>query len=335
MLARALIATIISGFMLFAGAVIVATFQQSDLAGAHAILAGREGRFACRLLAWGAVVAGALTLLASFAAFFDNEDDDGFRRRGFPKLVPLLLIAASLGFLWFAYACAARVEPPAPPPIVADPDLELDGGEPPSEPLEIDSGPEPEPEPLPPPTPAPLASETDFVWNYQYPLILNGPSQRSPAMEAALADLFTGDAPGGLAREAFCGAAWTAVTGAASEEGPRARNLARSRLRAELAAKAAARWLDRQDENCPRPVLLAVDLGQHAPTGADEADGGRHTGYQRQILIISRATAEPTETVSAEEAAEELRALLRDDPASVLGARVYSRAPAIFAPALD
>lgn len=314
---RALIAGTLALVMLVAGLFIVAS-----LAGAspHDLvpllsLSRASADLLCFLAAWGALVSGALAVIAGFLAFIAREDVDEIRRRGFPKALPILLIALSLALAWYALRCA---ETPPPTPIDAP------------------VAPTPQPQPPPPVEPekpkpeievaAPTVTgvASSFEWRFMDPLI----RERGP--------LWTGGETAPFANEnealaLLCGKAWVAVTGSASEEGPADRNERRARLRAERAAVAARRFLARHAE-CGETPVFAVSLGQHAPTGAGGGDGAA-TAYQRQMFVIARARASAEAALSRSAARAELAAFLADGAsASILAERRFSSAPVLLEP---
>jgi hypothetical protein len=128
----------------------------------------------------------------------------------------------------------------------------------------------------------------------------------------------------------LCGKAWVAFTGSASEEGPADRNAMRAKARAELVAARAEAWLDAHSD-CRRPVIVALDLGQHQATNVGDPGA---TAYQRQLLVISRARATPEESVSSAAAVEEMEKFYADDVmrSRLLGARNYRHQAAAFIP---
>ncbi len=316
--ARAILAAFLAAVMLLAGSLIVARTggrEAADLV--EILLAGPGAGLWCFLAAVGAFLFGGLGVLAAFLAFIAHEEpDDGpFRRRGFPKSAPILLIIASLALVWFALRCAGAPEPEAPIAVAVEPeappadDLDdtLAGGEPP--PDIVDEG------------PVVSYAETGFDWTFKDPLIRDGGPQwmtrdRPFTDESAAASL--------------CGMAWVAVTGSASEEGPADRNAERARLRAAAAADAARGWIARHPD-CGDTFVFAVDLGQHAAGAPD--DTGAATAYQRRVLVMSRSRRDG-ETLTIEAARAELAGWLAD-PASralLLGGRRFPAEPVILAP---
>ncbi len=325
---RSVIAAIVALVMLATGSILIMAQENATYADFLALLRLRapNASLLCVLAGWGAVVAAALAVLTAFAAFI-AEDDDGIRRRGFPKGIPVIFLLMALALFWGAIRCVTRaapetvrvvVAPPAPAPAV-----------------------EPEPEPLPPLPEAPLAPSappvetfaTAMTWQFMYPLFLDGTYRQSSENTKALARLFPPDDPYSEVRGMLCGKAWVAFTGSASEEGPFERNERRSRLRAELVAAQARAWLSARGPDCPRPAILGIDLGQHAPTAGVALDGAG-TGYQRQVLVASRALASADEALSAEEAAAELRRFLADPSkeGALLAGRRFQRPAQVFIP---
>jgi len=297
-----------------AGAMIVARTggrEAADLI--EILLAGPGSGLLCFLAAAGAVLFGALGVLMALLAFIFREEDDDrqFRRRGFPKGLPILLIVLSLVLVWFARRCAPASAPEAPVAVTVEPDA------PPADDLEgeLQGG---EPIVAAPPI---TAAATAFSWSYKNPLIREGGAGIWVRGEGP----FTDDAE---ARALLCGKAWVAVTGSASEEGPADRNAVRSRLRAVAADNAASQWIKSQSD-CVTGALFAVDLGQHAAGVA--GDAGAATAYQRQVLVISRAR-QGDEFISASAARAELAAFLADPAsrAALLGGRRFPAEPVIL-----
>ncbi|GAB4517797.1 MAG: hypothetical protein Kow00133_02420 [Amphiplicatus sp.] len=324
---RAVIAALVCLALLVLAARLIAGFHDAGLVDLLAILAFAGGSFWCALAAWAAIPAAFLAIVAVFAGFADSQDEEEPRRTGGSIGAAAFFFLLAVGLIWLAFACAKRApETAAPPPAPAaafEPEPVSEPEPPPAE-----EEPEPEPEPLAAPTPEVYAAP--IYWEYMYPLILDGDYRRSPSMIARLDGLFPLDDPDGATRALLCGKAWVAIAGAASQEGPRARNERRARVRAELALAAAERWLDAHTENCRRPALVGLDLGQHAATVDAPRMDGTDTAWQRQILIVTRAAA-PDEAGGEAEALAELRAFY-DDPAgrtALLAGRVYAR-PAVF-----
>jgi len=308
---RAILAAVLATVMLFAGALIVARTggrEAGDIV--EILLAGPGGDLGCFLFAAGAFVLGGLGVLAAFLAFIAREeDDDGpFRRRGFPKSAPILLIALSLGLVWFALRCSPQPAPAQPIAIAVAP----------TAPTADDPVDEPEVEA---PAAATTFAETAFDWTFKDPLI-GDDGARWMSRERP----FTDESAAAL----LCGKAWVAVTGSASEEGPADRNAERSRLRALAGAEAAQRWLARRQE-CGETPVIAIDLGQHEAGGRDES--GAATAYQRRVLVMSR-DRRIGETLTAEAARAEVLALLADQSsrAAFLGGRRFTAEPVILTP---
>ncbi|NWG91469.1 MAG: hypothetical protein HXY21_03030 [Parvularculaceae bacterium] len=284
----------------------------------------------CFLAAWGALALGALGILAAFFAFIAPEEDEDprHRRRGFPKALPPFLIAVALALAYLALACGTKsgidepvALPATPASVTLGEETALLGEEKPTD------------EPAPPPS-EPFPAEpvgvgaAAFQWRYMDPLMRDAGGVWTGASEP-----FNDDAE---AARLLCGKAWVAVSGSASEEGPAARNEARSRLRTLRAMSRAGRFLDRRPD-CGPTVVLGLDLGQHAATrmtddGAD--DGGAASAYQRQILVVSRARAAGETALSAAAAEAELRAFLSrpEYRADLLAGRDFQRDPIILQP---
>lgn len=304
---RALIAGIFAAVLFGAGLFIAAGFAGARPHDLVPILSidRTPFNFICFLAAWTGVIAGVLGVFAAFFAFLapEEEDDPRFRRRGFPKIAPLVLIALSLGLTWFALRCAGVAAHERPIAILLAPEVgdapEAEVFEPPEN--EARTRPEARAEPPAPVRPFPIAAAADFQWAYEIPL-----AHREIA-QVDLKGLF--DAEAQTAR-LLCGKAWVAVTGSASEEGPTGRNETRARRRAAAARAVAADWIAGRAE-CGATPVFAVSLGQHANVlGA--GDDGAASAYQRQVLTVSRDRMEG-ETMSADAAEAELRDFL-DEP---------------------
>jgi hypothetical protein len=323
---RALLACLLAAILLGAGTFIVASAAGSRPHDLVPLLSIGRSPFSlwCFLAAWGALVTGALGVLAAFLAFVAPEEDDDprFRRRGFPKSAPLILVAMALGLIYFALRCSGEPRqapipvPVAPEPVEAAPETALLG----EEPAPIDA-----PAAEIPQATMPAADSASFEWRYKYPL---------PRGEGAVWDNI--DQPFADQAETarlLCGKAWVAVTGSASEEGPAERNAIRARLRAERAMMRAQSWLSRHDE-CGQTIVLGVDLGQHAPVAGLSADDGAASAYQRQILVVSRLRRSPDEAPTIDAAIAELDQFLANpaDRASLYAGRVFPEAPEILRP---
>ena len=319
---RALLAGMIAAVLLGAG-----TFIAANLAGGrpHDLapllsLARLPFSLWCFLAAWGAIVAGALGVLAAFLAFIapEEEDDPRFRRRGFPKTAPLVLIAVALGLVYFALRCAPEAAaPPIALPVAPDevaapvePDIPAD------DPITI--------EPPAAPAPSAIADASSFQWRYKDPLFKDGGPLWFGAGEPFSENAETG--------RLLCDKAWVAVSGSASEEGPPERNAARARLRTKRAMAGAARWLARHPE-CGPVIVLGVDLGQHAPVAGIDGDDAA-SAYQRQILVVSRAAAEGEPPLTVAAASDALRAFLADPESrsAFLAGRIFPAEPQILTP---
>ncbi len=321
--ARAVLAAILATVMLLAGALIVArTGGRSGADFLEVLLAGPAPGLWCFLAAAGAVAFGAAGIFTAFLAFIareEDEDEGPFRRRGFPKAAPLILIILALALVWYALRCAPAAEAADPiavavapeAPIEENIDDALEGGEP-LDAINLQGS-------------STIFGETDFDWTFKNPLIGDG-GHRWMTRERP----FTDDRAGGANDALLCKKAWIAVTGSTSEEGPADRNAARSRLRALEAAAAARGWLARRPD-CGKPFVFAVDLGQHEGAGRD--DTGLSTANQRRVLIAARlpnAVGALTATV----ARAELGALLANPTSRELffGGRRFPAEPVILAP---
>jgi len=326
---RALFASLFAAILLGAGAFIVARAADARPHDLAPLLSIGRSPFSlwCFLAAWGALGSGALGVIAAFLAFIAPEEDDdpGFRRRGFPKAAPLVLIAIALALVYVALRCVAAEPEQAPVPVPLAPDTQQTA---PETPLlgEAPQLVEPLAEDLP--ATKPVADAASFQWPYKYPL-LRGVNAVWDGIDQPFAD-----SP--ETARLLCGKAWVAVTGSASEEGPADRNAARARVRAERAMKRAKTWLSQHDE-CGPTIVLGVDLGQHAPIAgiADAAaDGGSASAYQRQILVVSRHRRAPDETLQTAAAINELDQFLSDpaDRAALYAGRVFPAEPRVVAP---
>jgi len=320
--ARALALSLIALALIAGGAVYTLNAKDAGVDDVLALLMGEsDAGLLCTIAAWGSLGAGALGVAAAFAAFFEEEDEDGYRRRGFPKAVPVILIIVSLVLFWAMFDCAAREEAPAqvaistpaPPPPV-------------------------EPEPAAPASPAAPQITIDaaaFDWPFMIPLIDDDTYRETPELARALASIFPRQDDAG--RAMLCDAAWVMVSGSASEEGPRPRNETRSRLRAEFAAAAVRSWLAAHTDDCRAPLIVAVDLGQHAPTLPPAAGDGSDTGFERSVIVVSRMRRSADETMTPIEALREAERFLGDpdNARRALAGRAYGKAPTVFLPGAE
>lgn len=319
--ARALVAALIALALFAGGAVYTLNAKDAGVGEVLALLMDEsDAGLLCTLAAWGSLGAGALGVVAAFAAFFAEEDEDGYRRRGFPKAVPVVLIIVSLVLFWAMFDCAARAAPPAqiaistpaPPPPV-----------------------EPEPAAPEPAAPQITIDTAAFDWPFMIPLIDDDRYRETPELARALAQLFPRQDDDW--RAMLCDAAWVMVSGSASEEGPRPRNETRSRLRAEFAAAAVRNWLAAHTDDCRAPIVLAVDLGQHAPTLSPAVGDGSDTGFERAVIVVSRMRRGDDEPMTTNEALREAESFL-DDPDNarrLLAGRAYGKAPTVFLPGTE
>lgn len=271
----------------------------------------------CFLEAWGALVLGVLGVLAAFLAFIapEEEDDPRYRRRGFPKGLPIFLIALGLGLAFLALRCGTVAAAPIAVPI-APSTVEPAAAAEPAEPLPVAAAVESHP--------VVGAASAAFQWRYMDPLVRD-----AHGVFTADARPFADEAE---AERLLCGMAWVAVSGSASEEGPADRNAARARMRTERAMAQAAAFLARRAD-CGQTVVLGLDLGQHV-SGAAGDDAGVSTAYQRQILIVSRRRVDGEAALSAAAARAELLAFLgvaanRD---ALLSGRAFRSDPVIVLP---
>ncbi|MEE2690389.1 MAG: hypothetical protein VX640_02500 [Pseudomonadota bacterium] len=312
---------------LVAGAVVTANSHDSDLAGLVALLLARYpgASVLCVIVAWASVLAGVLSVVAFYGAF--SEETDRYDRKRFPRVVPVLFFLLSIGLIWVAFLCASR-QPTSSP--IADRPSPVIAAAPASEPqfaapIESDKRPEEAP-----PRPEVSARALPLAWIYAEPLIFDGDWRASREAQIQLAALFPPADPDGSVAALLCDKAWVAFAGAASQEGPLARNERRARLRAELAAEAAGRWLEAQGSECVRPILLGIDLGQHEATLDDPEP--RDSASQRQLLVVSRSPTGENEWLSVDQAVAEMRDFYAD-PAGrtvLLGPRRYQRKPVVF-----
>lgn len=310
---RALLASVFAAVLLGAGCFIVASFAQARPHDLLPLLLASRAPFSlvCFLAAWGAVGFGTLGVAAAFLAFIAPEEDDdpSFRRRGFPKAAPLVLIALALILLFFALRCVADAGPPIAVPVEPAPIVEEPAPPPADEPS------------APPPDIRPVAMASTFEWPYMDPLMRgdgaiwsNSPQPFSDENEA---------------RRLLCGNAWVAVTGSSSEEGPAERNRARAHVRTQQAIARARSWLSRNSE-CGTTIVLGVDLGQHA--AIQGAGDGSASAYQRRILTVSRLRRESEESIDAAEARAELEAFLANPESreTLYAGRVFTAPPQII-----
>lgn len=271
----------------------------------------------CFLAAWGAIAFGAFGVLAAFLAFIapGEEDDPPFRRRGFPKSAPVVLILISVFLFWLAFRCADERRA-APIAIPVAPDAEI-AADPLSRPAGDDLVDDGDVDPVP----RPVAAAASFSWPFKDPLV------RDHGGVWGGAEPFADETEN---ERLLCGKAWIAATGSASEEGPAERNARRARMRAERARRRAEEWSSMRPE-CGAAPILAVDLGQHSPTGDDGADGAA-TAYQRQVLVISRARAAGEANLGEDAARAELAKYLADPDAraALYAGRRFSQPPVIL-----
>lgn len=278
-----------------------------------------------RIAAWLALASAALAISLSFLVWLE-DDSDGRRRLGVSPLAPFLFLALTLALLWFALRgdppASIVEEPIAEPVALAEPEAEeivLEGA--PQEPP-----PPIEPEPIaPPPSPQVEAMQTPISYAYSLPRIAPSGAGGADGIDQELNAYFS-------AQPVLCGKAWVALTGAASQEGPVARNERRARLRAERAIARARLWLAEQGPACARPVLIGVDLGQHAAVLANPAADGSDSGNQRQVIVIGRDLAPGESGATSQTALAELAAYYADPAgrAQMLAGRVYTRDPVFF-----
>lgn len=351
------IAALVAFFALIAGSALISGWRGAEFSGLSDILFGRseDGSLLKTALAWGWVALGLGAVAGAFLSFISEEDDDPrVQRRRFPIAAPLVALFSSFGLLWVIFAptsalladagTAASGEPAGPVNLEA----ELAGGE-----LEVAVVELAEPQPAEEPQPAPAqatvdtppaeaariievarplteSEETGFYWTYEYPLIRDGSVVSSNEVDRALAAFMPMDDRNGGVATMLCGKAWVAFSGSASEEGPPDRNEMRARARAELVAARAETWLDAHPD-CRRPVIVALDLGQHNPTNADDPAA---TAYQRQLIVIGRARASEEEILDALSALEEMRVFYANESmrTKLLGARHYRSQASVFVP---
>lgn len=320
---RALIAGVLAAILFGAGLFIVASFADARVHDLPALLSPARTPFDlwCFLAAWGGLAAGILGVLAAFFAFIapEEEDDPRFRRRGFPKSLPVALIAIGLGLAYVSFCCALRAEAPIAVPVA------LTAGA-----LAPDFGPDLVDKPAMArraepvvAAPTPLADAASFQWRYMDPLMRD-----DDAIWSGAGRPFTNDPE---AERLLCGKAWVAVSGSASEEGPPDRNADRARHRTQRAMEDAARWL-KDHPACGETLVLGLDLGQHVAT--TQADDGAASAYQRQVLVVSRGFETGDPTLDAATAIMELKTFLAlpENRAALLAGRRFLREPLILAP---
>src|SRR3990167_696745 len=322
---RAFLASLFTAILFGAGAFIAARLaggRPHDLLPLLA-LGGPDFSLWCFLAAWGALLFAGFGVIAAFLAFIAPEDDEDahFRRHGFPKGAPILLIALALGLVWFAVRCAGiAAEPPIAAPVEPEPAVTAPAPSPETPSPEAAPAAAPETPPLLA-APQPVAEAASYRWPYMVPLAADGVAEAGGG-ESPFPDEVEN-------RRLFCGKAWAAVTGSASEEGPAHRNARRALLRTQAAQRAAQSWLDAHQE-CGPTVVLGVNLGQHAPIAGD--NDGAATAYQRQTLVVSRSRASNGDAISAAAATAELQAFL-DDPArreALYAGRIFPAVPQIL-----
>jgi hypothetical protein len=360
MRAHSFVAAMVTFFALIAGSAVIAGMRGAEFGAVSQYMFGGGGGFLKGVMSWGWAILGLLGVAGAFVAFTAGEgDDDGAWHRRFPAVLPILFLALSFGVLWLTMG--PKAAPAAKPIIVAEKETpapaanleeELAGGEDAFaelEPLEPESASESEPvelaalaesevhreepkvaEEIAPIAPLASAEETGLFWMYEYPRIVDGRVVSSREVDRALAAFLPMDDKDGKVAAMLCGKAWVAFTGSASEEGPADRNAMRAKARAELVAARAEAWLDAHPD-CRRPVIVALDLGQHQATNVGDPGA---TAYQRQLLVISRARATPEESVSSAAAVEEMEKFYADDVmrSRLLGARNYRHQAAAFIP---
>lgn len=353
------IAALLAFVILIGGGAIVSGLRGVEFSVFSDILFGRDANPSVlkTALAWGWVALGLAAVAGAFVSFISEEDDDPRApRRRFPIAIPMLALAGSFGLLWVIFApskmLVAAVAPVAGQEPAANLEEELAGGEaelaaaepvatapaepPPLEPTLVERA-----AALPPPEekariieaarPLTASQDTSFYWTYEYPLIRDNKVLSSPEVDRALAEFMPIEDRDGAVARMLCGKAWVAFSGSASEEGPKERNEMRARARAELVAARARFWLDRHPE-CQRPVIVALDLGQHRRTNADDPAA---TAYQRQLIVIGRDRASEDETLDPSTAVEEMRVFYSNEAmrSKLLGARHYRGEAAVFVPA--
>jgi hypothetical protein len=351
------IAALLAFIILIGGGAIVAGLRGTEFGALSDILFGQaaESSVVKLVLAWGWVILGLAAVAGAFVSFISEENDDPrVQRRRFPVALPLLALVGSFGLLWVIFAPSRTLIASVAEESVAEkapaPDLEeeLAGAETETglaEAAPAESAPlqptvlEPAAA-LPPPEekariieaakPLTVSEETGFYWTYEYPLIRGNKVVSSPEVDRALAEFMPLDDKDGAVARMLCGKAWVAFSGSASEEGPRDRNEMRARARAELVAARARFWLDRHPE-CARPIIVALDLGQHSQTSAGDPGA---TAYQRQLIVIGRDRQSNDESLPPAAAVEEMRIFYGNAAmrAKLLGTRHYLGEAAVFVP---
>lgn len=317
---------------LVAGAVLIMRVQDASLAEVMQIVFSGDAGIVCRVAGWAALAAAAMSVLTGFIAFFVEEEEDAGRRRGFPKGIPLVFGLVALAIFYVLFDCAERVkanrapaEGPATVDLPAAPGAageaaaraarEGTNGDPAGEAAVITDTPVTR-APVPAEEaltfrPAPYAASDSwaYTWPYMIPLMDgDGGALGASALSRARAD-FLPPAQADAIADAFCGAAWIAVTGSSSEEGPEARNKARAAVRARAGVDATRTFIDSYTDECGSPHIFGVDLGQHAPTGAAEGDGAA-TGWQRRAVFIVAPAGGDAAALTAAGARAELEAFI-------------------------
>lgn len=273
---------------------------------------------------WASRLAGLLALVSAlFAAasawivWYAPSDLDDAPTRRTQRFVPVALGVLALILLWLSTVLMGREPPPATPttPVEAPP--------PPEPPLAGDEAPTPQ---------VSVLAVGDYV--FKYPLIADDGVSGEAVTANNLAHLLPLNDPDGHVRGLFCGKAWVALAGAASQEGAQARNETRARARTKLAVARARTWLNAHVVDCPAaPVLLGLDLGQHAAViDAPRADGA-DTADQRAVIVIARPRRPNEAALTAEAALAEARAYFAspEGAAAILNGRRYDHAPGFIA----
>lgn len=282
----------------------------------NAFGASDAATFVSRAAAILATLAGLAAIFFAYIAWYEEPRFDGVAHSGFPRFIPVLLWLATLFLIVVSVgALKKKVEapPPAPAATAAEPAA-------PEEPLPLEGG--------TPPEPKVSAIPLSATYTFKYPLI----TQQGPVglnhTEQDVAIALPIDDPDGAVRALLCDKAWVALAGSASQEGDRARNEARSRLRTEAAVARAETWLKAHPE-CKAPVLIGLDLGQHEPVVTEPRYDGVDTAGQRRLIVVSRALRRGEQRPALDAALDEAEAFYRSPAGriAILDGRRYEREP--------
>lgn len=315
------IAAILALAALVGGVALAARLYGTEAIEAVRLLAFSEPSVWVRsAIAWLGVLVGLGGVAATYAAVDEASADDRMHRRTpIPFAIGIILLGVII--FWFAFALRGKAPPVEPAPV---PTSASAAPAKPSTPVSVATAPAPAPQPTPPKIEiVPLS----HIWEFKSPSVDGGAIRSTPTTDAALRAFFAPDDPTGRLAALLCQGGWTAFVGAASQEGPRDRNEARARARADMAVDHASRWAASRDANCSPATLLGASVGQHGVDPAVSGVDGSETGYQRRLFVISQpgvgAAPAATEPGAARRA---LLTALRDPQFSG-----YASAPEILA----